>query len=185
MPDLNAEGVLRELVSEMSGHRVDSGTASAVGFIVAPGNQRCAILSRNDQFEFIDLQEHDPTPRRLASVGDVGAIHRPRGTEVMDFSPDGRTLAAGGWLDGSVTVWEFQEGGHPSLPSRLPGRGAPKSFVRFSPDGAFLVAWASSLSTDDKDIGHEITLWNLRTPNRERAEFRKCIISISRKQRID
>ncbi len=172
MPEVNAEGVLRELISEISGRRLDSGTAGTVGFVTAPDNLRCAILTRDDRFKFINFLEDNPNLRRLTSVGDLGAIHPARGTRVMAFSPDSRILAAGGWLDGSVILWEFSEDDHPSAPVRLPGRGAAKSFVGFSPDGAFLVAWASTLSGGDVKTKHEVTLWDLRTPDRERTELK-------------
>ena len=73
----------------------------------------------------------------------------------MAFSPDGRTLAAGG-ADGKVWLWNLADPARPTpLGQPLTGPTNTVYSVAFSPDGQTLAAG----SDDDK-----VWLWNLTDP---------------------
>jgi hypothetical protein len=111
------------------------------------------------------------------------------------FSPDGKTLAAGG-ADGKVRLWEVSTG---KLTGTLAGHREPHTFVRYSPDGGRLLtgsiglskvlhvapglpggppppqAWVDTIDTSKGDV----ILWNARTLARERTLPIRCPLSLS------
>lgn len=68
----------------------------------------------------------------------------------MAFSPDGKTLASGGWRR-TLKLWDTSAG---KITATLQGHTEPVSSVAFSPDGRILVSGS-------KD--HTIRLWDLAT----------------------
>lgn len=98
-----------------------------------------------------------PDDRRLAAVGDDGAIriynlrtgHRillaggPGGLNEVDFSPDGRLLAAAGFA-GRIMVWNLQQ--HRVAYTTPPGTWIQT--LRFSPDGKTIASGNSSGGVD-------------------------------------
>ena len=100
-------------------------------------------------------QVTDPAhPRPLTSrEGD-----QARTGPAIALSPDGRTLAAGGWRD--VQLWDLADLAHPvPLGRPLTGHTAAIQAVRFSPDRHTLASL---------DIGGTVRLWDVR--DRRRAK---------------
>ena len=75
------------------------------------------------------------------------------GTSTIEFSPDGRMFATGGF-DGGVRLWDVQA--HSQIGSVLTGHTQPVTDVEFSPDGTE-VASASADNT--------IRVWSVPTPS--------------------
>jgi RNA polymerase sigma factor (sigma-70 family) len=78
----------------------------------------------------------------------------------LDFSPDGRLLASGGWGE-AAHIWDVATG---KLHCRLPGHQYWVPSLRFSPDGQTLAAthWDREKKT--------IRLWEVRS-GKERGQF--------------
>ena len=70
--------------------------------------------------------------------------------EVVAFSPDGRTLAAGS-DDGFVHLWDVSDPGHPQTLPPLDAHGETVS-VAFSPNGRYLAATS---------VDHHVHLWRI------------------------
>jgi len=73
------------------------------------------------------------------------------GVTTICFSPDGQTLATGGY-DSTVRLWDVAHG---KLTSKLKGHGGVARSVAFSPDGLTLAT-----GSDDKTVN----LWRMQVP---------------------
>src|SRR5262249_13579877 len=86
----------------------------------------------------------------------------PRNQEVqLALSPDGKTVAALGF-SGAIKVFDVASG---KELAKLPGHRGRETFVRFSPDGKFLVAPAQIV----REFGPSLHVWNTETWKRERS----------------
>ncbi len=70
----------------------------------------------------------------------------------LAFSPDGATLAGGGWGDARLRLWEVATGKEPKVFPRL---GADIESVAFAPDGKTVAAAADSIYLYDPVTGKE------------------------------
>jgi WD40 repeat protein len=78
------------------------------------------------------------------------------------FSPDGKTLAAGGF-QGKVWLWDFTNPAHPTKLGQPPtGPTSAVTSVAFSPDGKTLAAGGGTAPMGSPDRGDGIAqMWNL------------------------
>jgi len=74
-------------------------------------------------------------------------------TSCIDFSPNGKLLASGGW-DETISIWDVESGQRIGLP--LSGHTEIIGVVKFSTDGSYFA------SGDDKGI---IRIWNIDPDN--------------------
>jgi WD40 repeat protein len=82
----------------------------------------------------------------------------PASVECVAFSPDGKTLASGGW-DKNVSLWAVADG---KLTATLRGHTEPIYSVAFSPDGKTLASGSGD---------NTVRLWDMAT-GKERAVLR-------------
>jgi len=76
-----------------------------------------------------------------------------RATECLTFSPDGKTLASGGW-DGTMRFWDVQTGSQLKVLTDK-DTGGPVLCIAFSPDGKTLATggWDCSVRLWDTETG--------------------------------
>ncbi len=129
---------LRKLGTPLNGN-IDKVAFSPVGHMLATGSDTTVILW--------DLA--DPAhPRRLSAPLAANTI----AVGALAFSPNGRTLATGTWVD-TVMLWDVTDAAHPrQLGMPLTGHTGAVEAVAFSPDGRTLASGG-----DDK----QVILWNI------------------------
>lgn len=84
------------------------------------------------------------TKQTLGVLRGLGTTHLDDGLQV-DFSRDG-TLIVSSSFDGLCRIWNA-ESGH-CLKTVLDDKNPPVAFVRFSPNGRYLLAGMSSMGSD-------------------------------------
>jgi WD40 repeat protein len=119
---------------EAAHSKPEKGALNAVTF--APDGQTLATAG-----ETLDLKIWDAhTCRELAKLSAAEGAHAGRSWHLhcVAFSPDGKTVAAGSWNDGSIRFWDVASR---SLRATLPPSHMPNPcFVAFSPDGRTIAA---------------------------------------------
>jgi uncharacterized protein with WD repeat len=90
----------------------------------------------------------DPLPP--GAIARIGTARNNVIINVIDFSPDGKTLASGSW-DGKIHLWEVATG---NILQEFKGHQAAISSISFSPDG-------KTLGSSSKD--NTIRLWEVAT----------------------
>jgi WD40 repeat protein len=96
------------------------------------------------------LWDLDRTGTPAAVLGPV-ALGQGVGFAAMDFSPDGRTLAAG-LVDGTVVLWDVQDIHRPRRRATIPGFSGTARGLTFGPDSHVL-----AISSGSADV----TLWDV------------------------
>jgi WD40 repeat protein len=129
-------------------------TISAVTF--APDGKLLASSSDDGTIILWDVA----TGKRRATLKMAGAAP-------LAFSPDGKTLAAGGWPD--ITLWDVATG---KVKATLKGHTAFVRCVAFSPDGKTLASGADSKTVSfSLAADTTIKLWDVGT-GKERATLK-------------
>ena len=157
---------------------VDAGVGEISGACFSPDGERLAIASFEDAVRIWDLRtlrqtqlirsplgmiwgvEYSPDGSLLALWGEEGlglwgtdseSFVRSNRTRLLvaRFSPDGRTLATGGW-DGTIKLWDVSTG--EELHS-VPGHGGTLLSLSFTPDGRLLASGGGAGDT-------RICLWD-------------------------
>ena len=132
----------REKIGTLNAHRFE---VSSVLF--SPDGALLATGSRDGRVRLWDVETRSS----------IATGRHPKGVYSLAFSPEGRTLVAGGW--GTVTLWDVEDR---TRMATLEGHSERVDAVAFSSDGATL---ASSGAGDGK-----LRLWNVAT-RREIATF--------------
>jgi WD40 repeat protein len=94
----------------------------------------------------------------------LGEDEPPFAVFCVAFSPDGQTLACGGWPHGRVTLWDVATGQITAIIGPQDDEGTVHA-VAFSPDGRTLAG-----AVKVKGGGTAIKLWD-RTTGKEKASF--------------
>jgi WD40 repeat protein len=130
---------------------------SAMTLAASPTEAVFATIGEDAKISFRDFRTG--TLQRQISLPDSGTFS-------LTWSPDGKSLAAGG-LDGKVRIWDTAGG---KLLHELPHlNGYAIGCVRFSPDGSLVAARAGKLPKGVFDAlsslaaGGPIRLWNVRS----------------------
>jgi WD40 repeat protein len=121
------------------------GPGEMQGVAIAPAGDRVAAAASDTNIYLFDT--------RTGAVQHV--LDLDMSCYTLDFSPDGRMLAAGS-VDGSVTLWNAESGASMGVLGRYP---VPVGAVRFSPDGKRLAA--TSVSMNPSTAETEARIWDL------------------------
>ncbi|MBM4091813.1 MAG: TIGR03067 domain-containing protein, partial [Planctomycetes bacterium] len=147
------------IVEAASGRRLRTFERDQPTYAVAfsPDGNTLAWTGTGKAITLWDLTKGDQASP-FSSAG-VSKTLQPPSSKVFDlaFSPDGKTLAAGG-EKGRLTLWNVDDG---TLKAALEGHTAEVRFVAFSPNGAILASGSGD---------HTIRLWRLATEDARPAD---------------
>jgi len=102
-----------------------------------PDHRTLALIDNaNARVLLVDSSHPHPAWSRAAAL-DSGENRR---MTTVSISPDGRWLAAGGWKEAGVRVWDLGRRRLERILKPEDTIGAPSFFVDFSPDGRWLVS---------------------------------------------
>jgi len=138
---------------------IDSGVAD---FSISRDGRLLAVVTYgSNKITLIDLTS-EKTIRQIGPVtpGDDNRLN------AVALSPDGRSIAASGGADTTITLWDTTTG---SELHRLEGHSGPVTALAFSSDGKWLLSGGSDLRTNNAQgalvdmIDHTVRLWEVGT----------------------
>jgi RNA polymerase sigma factor (sigma-70 family) len=153
-----------QVVRTLTGHKKDGKDGSVAALAFSPDGKLLVSAGSHDKTViFWDAA----TGKELRRVTQTGVSQ-------VAFSPDGKTLAAGGW-DGTARLWDVVAGSELRVMKPAPEPGAREKgivdTVAFSPDGALLAVaghdgaisvWDTATGEERQRLrGHDHVVWSV------------------------